>query len=85
MFVLQVALSVAAEFWEQGDLERTVLEQQPIVSCMKNTHTCRVAHNKFCGMWDPGHCCLGESQDAAFAPSPEVLIKNAELYCNSSN
>lgn len=29
--VLQVALSVAAEFWEQGDLERTVLEQQPIV------------------------------------------------------
>ncbi|CAB1325200.1 unnamed protein product, partial [Coregonus sp. 'balchen'] len=25
-----VALSVAAEFWEQGDLERTVLEQQPI-------------------------------------------------------
>ena len=28
---LQVALSVAAEFWEQGDLERTVLEQQPIV------------------------------------------------------
>lgn len=30
--VWQVALSVAAEFWEQGDLERTVLEQQPIVS-----------------------------------------------------
>lgn len=30
-FLLQVALSVAAEFWEQGDLERTVLEQQPIV------------------------------------------------------
>lgn len=30
--VCQVALSVAAEFWEQGDLERTVLEQQPIVS-----------------------------------------------------
>lgn len=29
---MQVALSVAAEFWEQGDLERTVLEQQPIVS-----------------------------------------------------
>lgn len=27
----QVALMVAAEFWEQGDLERTVLEQQPIV------------------------------------------------------
>ncbi|TNN71369.1 Rod cGMP-specific 3',5'-cyclic phosphodiesterase subunit beta [Liparis tanakae] len=26
----RVALSVAAEFWEQGDLERTVLEQQPI-------------------------------------------------------
>lgn len=22
---------VAAEFWEQGDLERTVLDQQPIV------------------------------------------------------
>lgn len=32
--VCQVALSVAAEFWEQGDLERTVLEQQPIVSCV---------------------------------------------------
>lgn len=30
--IFQVALSVAAEFWEQGDLERTVLEQQPIVS-----------------------------------------------------
>lgn len=28
----QVALLVAAEFWEQGDLERTVLDQQPIVS-----------------------------------------------------
>uniref|UniRef100_A0A8K9XDG6 Phosphodiesterase n=1 Tax=Oncorhynchus mykiss TaxID=8022 RepID=A0A8K9XDG6_ONCMY len=27
----KVALSVAAEFWEQGDLERTVLEQQPIL------------------------------------------------------
>uniref|UniRef100_A0AAQ4S7J4 Phosphodiesterase n=1 Tax=Gasterosteus aculeatus aculeatus TaxID=481459 RepID=A0AAQ4S7J4_GASAC len=26
----KVALSVAAEFWEQGDLERTVLEQVPI-------------------------------------------------------
>lgn len=23
---------VAAEFWEQGDLERNVLEQEPIVS-----------------------------------------------------
>ena len=30
--IFQVALSVAAEFWEQGDLERTVLEQNPIVS-----------------------------------------------------
>lgn len=29
---LQVALMVAAEFWEQGDLERNVLDQQPIVS-----------------------------------------------------
>ncbi|KAF0040222.1 hypothetical protein F2P81_008457 [Scophthalmus maximus] len=28
----KVALSVAAEFWEQGDLERTVLEQNPIVA-----------------------------------------------------
>lgn len=28
---LQVALMVAAEFWEQGDLERSVLDQQPIV------------------------------------------------------
>uniref|UniRef100_A0AAZ3RES1 PDEase domain-containing protein n=1 Tax=Oncorhynchus tshawytscha TaxID=74940 RepID=A0AAZ3RES1_ONCTS len=27
----KVALSVAAEFWEQGDLERTGLEQQPIL------------------------------------------------------
>uniref|UniRef100_A0A671YAB0 Phosphodiesterase n=1 Tax=Sparus aurata TaxID=8175 RepID=A0A671YAB0_SPAAU len=26
----KVALMVAAEFWEQGDLERTVLDQQPI-------------------------------------------------------
>ncbi|KAF5899514.1 cone cGMP-specific 3',5'-cyclic phosphodiesterase subunit alpha', partial [Clarias magur] len=26
----KVALMVAAEFWEQGDLERTVLEQEPI-------------------------------------------------------
>lgn len=35
MFLLsvsrQVALMVAAEFWEQGDLERSVLDQQPIV------------------------------------------------------
>lgn len=28
----QVALLVAAEFWEQGDLERSVLQQNPIVS-----------------------------------------------------
>uniref|UniRef100_A0A4W5MXI6 Phosphodiesterase n=1 Tax=Hucho hucho TaxID=62062 RepID=A0A4W5MXI6_9TELE len=27
----KVALMVAAEFWEQGDLERTVLDQQPIM------------------------------------------------------
>lgn len=27
---------VAAEFWEQGDLERTVLEQQPIVRATYN-------------------------------------------------
>uniref|UniRef100_A0A7N5J913 PDEase domain-containing protein n=1 Tax=Ailuropoda melanoleuca TaxID=9646 RepID=A0A7N5J913_AILME len=26
----KVALMVASEFWEQGDLERTVLQQQPI-------------------------------------------------------
>ena len=45
VFFSQVALSVAAEFWEQGDLERTVLEQQPIVSlnvyilmCVKSAH-----------------------------------------------
>lgn len=25
---------VAAEFWEQGDLERTVLDQQPIVRAL---------------------------------------------------
>lgn len=31
-FLLKVALMVAAEFWEQGDLERSVLEQEPIVS-----------------------------------------------------
>uniref|UniRef100_A0A8C9YGE8 Phosphodiesterase n=1 Tax=Sander lucioperca TaxID=283035 RepID=A0A8C9YGE8_SANLU len=30
LFMSIVALSVAAEFWEQGDLERTVLEQVPI-------------------------------------------------------
>lgn len=27
---------VAAEFWEQGDLERTVLDQQPIVSLWRS-------------------------------------------------
>uniref|UniRef100_A0A8C1IGJ2 Phosphodiesterase n=1 Tax=Cyprinus carpio TaxID=7962 RepID=A0A8C1IGJ2_CYPCA len=32
----KVALSVAAEFWEQGDLERTVLEQQPIPMMDRN-------------------------------------------------
>lgn len=32
IFLVQVALLVAAEFWEQGDLERTVLQQNPIVS-----------------------------------------------------
>lgn len=31
----QVALLVAAEFWEQGDLERTVLQQNPIVSSQR--------------------------------------------------
>ncbi|KAL6076791.1 hypothetical protein STEG23_002055, partial [Scotinomys teguina] len=30
----QVALLVANEFWEQGDLERTVLQQQPIVKTL---------------------------------------------------
>uniref|UniRef100_A0A8C4I4H1 Phosphodiesterase n=1 Tax=Dicentrarchus labrax TaxID=13489 RepID=A0A8C4I4H1_DICLA len=34
--IFQVALSVAAEFWEQGDLERTVLEQQPIPMMDRN-------------------------------------------------
>lgn len=29
---------VAAEFWEQGDLERTVLEQQPIVRSQYNNY-----------------------------------------------
>lgn len=29
---------VAAEFWEQGDLEKTVLEQQPIVRSQCNNH-----------------------------------------------
>ncbi len=33
---LKVALMVAAEFWEQGDLERTVLDQQPIVSLWRS-------------------------------------------------
>ncbi|KAJ8365688.1 hypothetical protein SKAU_G00145190 [Synaphobranchus kaupii] len=32
----QVALMVAAEFWEQGDLERTVLGQQPIPMMDRN-------------------------------------------------
>lgn len=32
VYLLQVALLVAAEFWEQGDLERSVLQQNPIVS-----------------------------------------------------
>lgn len=34
---------VAAEFWEQGDLERTVLEQQPIVRALKD-----VARTVYC-------------------------------------
>eukprot|EP00069_Balaena_mysticetus_P013731 bmy_08235T0 len=33
---LQVALQVANEFWEQGDLERTVLQQQPIPMMDRN-------------------------------------------------
>uniref|UniRef100_A0AAQ4PBW2 Phosphodiesterase n=1 Tax=Gasterosteus aculeatus aculeatus TaxID=481459 RepID=A0AAQ4PBW2_GASAC len=32
----KVALSVAAEFWEQGDLERSVLEQEPIPMMDRN-------------------------------------------------
>uniref|UniRef100_A0A8C0E6F7 Phosphodiesterase n=1 Tax=Balaenoptera musculus TaxID=9771 RepID=A0A8C0E6F7_BALMU len=32
----QVALKVANEFWEQGDLERTVLQQQPIPMMDRN-------------------------------------------------
>ncbi|XP_076005187.1 rod cGMP-specific 3',5'-cyclic phosphodiesterase subunit alpha [Genypterus blacodes] len=32
----KVALAVAAEFWEQGDLERTVLEQNPIPMMDRN-------------------------------------------------
>ncbi|XP_019513646.1 PREDICTED: rod cGMP-specific 3',5'-cyclic phosphodiesterase subunit beta [Hipposideros armiger] len=32
----KVALLVAAEFWEQGDLERTVLDQQPIPMMDRN-------------------------------------------------
>lgn len=28
------ALLIASEFWEQGDLERTVLSQQPIVKTL---------------------------------------------------
>uniref|UniRef100_A0A6Q2X417 Phosphodiesterase n=1 Tax=Esox lucius TaxID=8010 RepID=A0A6Q2X417_ESOLU len=32
----KVALMVAAEFWEQGDLERTVLDQQPIPMMDRN-------------------------------------------------
>ncbi|KAJ3587266.1 hypothetical protein NHX12_010864 [Muraenolepis orangiensis] len=34
--MMTVALAVAAEFWEQGDLERTVLEQQPIPMMDRN-------------------------------------------------
>lgn len=37
---LQVALLVANEFWEQGDLERTVLQQQPIVKTL--TQKCTI-------------------------------------------
>lgn len=33
---------VAAEFWEQGDLERTVLDQQPIVRALKDSVLCHV-------------------------------------------
>lgn len=43
----QVALLVAAEFWEQGDLERTVLDQQPIVSVASSIL------NSCLGPWEP--------------------------------
>ena len=43
----QVALNVAEEFWEQGDLERTVLEQQPIVSMAAYAQLCLVSLTSF--------------------------------------
>lgn len=56
---LQVALSVAAEFWEQGDLERTVLEQQPIVSAYRvessqNTFSSADYTNSESAVFQPG-------------------------------
>lgn len=45
--IFQVALSVAAEFWEQGDLERTVLEQQPIVSLSIAFYICFPGQKKY--------------------------------------
>ncbi|MEQ2305260.1 hypothetical protein AMECASPLE_035993, partial [Ameca splendens] len=43
-----VALSVAAEFWEQGDLERTVLEQQPIVRIEQDKQAYHYTKLYFC-------------------------------------
>uniref|UniRef100_H3CUR1 Phosphodiesterase n=1 Tax=Tetraodon nigroviridis TaxID=99883 RepID=H3CUR1_TETNG len=48
----KVALSVAAEFWEQGDLERTVLEQQPIVSPMMDRTKAAELPKLQCGFID---------------------------------
>lgn len=39
---------VAAEFWEQGDLERTVLDQQPIVSLWRSVLLLERFHSVGC-------------------------------------
>lgn len=55
VYLLQVALLVAAEFWEQGDLERTVLQQNPIVSrqrCRLVLGTCNLVLTQ---RYDPWH------------------------------
>lgn len=52
---LQVALMVAAEFWEQGDLERNVLDQQPIVRVLPLLCLLFISHD-----------LLGASRDCNF-------------------
>lgn len=61
-FDFQVALMVAAEFWEQGDLERSVLDQQPIVSSSPPT----LLFHSFSSSQD----CVSCQTSSSATPSP---------------